>query len=273
MSVPYYVEVRNCIEEVEDPGMQMLLKALYLFGAKISEMTGEKYPKDKQAPQEILGPKGTNLDLYEFVLPNHKSIENAEALTLDNYSVVKAARTAESFNEVEDTIKFAVFRLKFEEGRTEKNEERGRYVALPISSKYEPWTKGLCKYFIDKGNNYVFQFKRQNALGYVKSKKVFERLTYPIEYTLYGNTVDYQKPLVMDGLRLVRMVELLTKYRFDLWDMDAYGIKRLRNKGVHGQVLDVGKKYSHPWERYIMKLFKRNIAYKCKKCGYVEFSE
>jgi len=273
MNVPYYVEVRHRIEEVEDSRMQMLLKALYLFGAKISEMTGEKYQKDKQAPREILGPKGTYLDLYEFRLPNHKPIENAESLTIDNYRVVKGVRGDESFDEVEDAIKFAVFRLKFEEGRTQKNEEKERYVALPISSKHEPWTKGLCKYFIDKGNNYVFPFHRQKAQDYIRRKRVFERLTYPIEYTMYGNAVDYQKRLGMDGLRLVRIMELFTKYGFDLWDMDAYGIKRLRDKGVHGQVLDVGKKYSDPWERYIMKLFKRNIAYKCKKCGHIEFSE
>lgn len=272
MSVPYYVEVRHCIEDVEDLQMKMFLKALYLFGARISEMTGKRYETDRGAPSKILGPKGTHVELFEFRLPNQKSIENTE-LTIENISGIKSTLTDMSFDEVENAIKFAVFRLNIEEARTEKNEENVRYVALPISEKYEHWTKGLCEHYFAKGQNYAFPFYRQDAQEYIRRKKVFEDLTYPIEYTMYGNTVDYQKRLTMDGLRLVRMAELFTKYKFDQWDLDAYGIKRFRNKGVHEQVLDDGRKYSDPWKRYIMKLFKRNVAHICKKCGNMEFSE
>jgi len=273
MNVPYYVEVRHRIESVEDVKMRMLLKAIYLFGAKISEMTGKKYPKDKQAPPTILGPTGNDVRLYEFEIPNHKQYKNAGSST-DNFRGVKGVRTDKSSDEVERAITFAVFRLNFEEGRSKRNEQRERYVALPISNKYEPWTKGLYEYFIDAGDKYVFPLYRQDAQAYVKREKVFEGLTYPIEYSMYGHAVDYQKGLGMDGLRLVRMVELSTKHGFEPRDMDAYGIWKLRGKGVHEQVLGVGKKDSDPWKRYIWKLCRqRNIAYICKNCGYIEFSE
>ncbi len=68
MSLAYYVEVRQRIENVHDKDAQMFLKALYLLGAaRPVEMTGARCSGENK--DIIYGPKGTDVWLEEIDPP------------------------------------------------------------------------------------------------------------------------------------------------------------------------------------------------------------
>ena len=54
-------------------------------------------------------------------------------------------------------------------------------LALPLSSKYEPWAKEIFDYFKAKGDNHVFPFNRQSVWEYIRRKDdIFAGYTYEI---------------------------------------------------------------------------------------------
>jgi hypothetical protein len=148
MNLPDPMDVRSRIENVKDVETQMFLKALYLLGAMVSEMTGKVYPSEIHL-HDAYGPTGT--DAWEASVYVQKILISAK-----------------------------FFRIK-----TAKKEGDERTVALP--TEYEPWTKGLYDYFKKAGNEVVFTFTRQQAYERVKNAKIFKKLQYPVEYGMVSH--------------------------------------------------------------------------------------
>jgi hypothetical protein len=201
MILPDFRLVRKRIENEENPEIQKFLKALYLLGAKVSEMTGEVYESEGH---EAYGPIGKD--------------------ACDEYVTVHSQR-----------IRVALFNIKtLREGRDRKglNIPSQRKIAVPFG--VEPWTKELYEYFEKKGDAKVFDFARQDVLPKAK-KKTFNDLWYPVEYC---TVEEHPKKCGLDILRKIRAVELKKKYKFDLIDFDTYGIAKLRITGLPKELLD-----------------------------------
>jgi hypothetical protein len=103
-------------------------------------------------------------------------------------------------------------------------------LALPLSSKYEPWARDVFDCFKAKGDNYVFPFNRQDVWEYIRRKDdIFEGYSYEINE--YHSSYDYTKKidkhprrLGMGALRYLRRDELIQKYHFDWIDVEAYTV-------------------------------------------------
>jgi hypothetical protein len=164
-------------------------------------------------------------------------------------------------DDLTQTIQVAVFKIKLSKVKPKKNgDHQFRLVALPMSEKYERWTKRLYEHFRKAGNNYVFPFNRAVAFYGVQGLRLFKGLQYPIKgYSYYKkdgaepfNVMDHLRTIKMDGLRAVRVDELREKYHFDDLDLAAFtgskiSIRRLR--GVYE-----GSTVTEDWHRYIKKL-------------------
>ncbi|GAJ01734.1 unnamed protein product, partial [marine sediment metagenome] len=137
-----------------------------------------------------------------------------------------------------------------------------RFAALPLNKKYEPWTRQVYDYFLDRGSRPCFPFTRQKVWQY--SKQVFEGLTYPIErYTIIEGqgkikirrvVERHSRPFRTHALRHIRTSELLEHYGFDGFDMSIYGGWTLRSMVGVGSSME---RYAHlRWQRYFPKLLK-----------------
>lgn len=153
----------------------------------------------------------------------------------------------------------AVFKLK-----TAKRQGRERYVALPLDKQFEPRSKSLLEYFLEKGENPVFPFTRQKIFRYMKLAKVFGGWTYPIEtYKVsrdYAGQVErvqiprHQKSFTLHALRHLRTTELVEYYGFDGFNLAAYGGWTVQSTiGISGMF---DRYLSLNWQSYIGKLFK-----------------
>lgn len=151
MNLPDYMQVRRRIEKVDDNELQMFLKALYLLGAMVSEMTGKVYPSESHL-HDAYGPIGN--DAWDAEVYPQK-------------------------------IPVAFFRVK----TAKLKGQTSRTVALPM--EYEEWSKGLYAYFKKAGNEVVFPFTRQQAYQKAKSSNPFKGLKYYVEYTTVPHPKDF----------------------------------------------------------------------------------
>jgi hypothetical protein len=255
MSLASYIEVRQRIQNVKDTELQMLLKALYLLGAaRPVEMVAERCSGEKK--ELIYGPKGTDAWLEEIDSPNPSSLQIIKWRLEGNEAAIE-----QMIDNLTQTIQVAVFKIKLSRRKAKPNMERPfRLVALPMAEKYEPWTKGLYKYFEEAGDNYVFPLNRSRAWYDVETLGVFKGLTYPIkeyrysrpEITLHVNS--HYRDIKMDGLRAVRVEELRMRYDFDDLDLAVFTGSKIRLNRVPG--VFESSTVSEDWHRYIYKLCK-----------------
>ena len=232
MSLPDVSDIRHRIEGLTDKEVQMLLKTVTLFGLRIGEACGYRYPSEtKSQPTGMLlwasqADWQPNMMNYNevFVLQSIALMDNGKEPSREDISKIR-----------EQAFVLSII--------TEKREGFNRKAAIPLNEHYEHWAPEVFKYITerqDKGplphlqkltdelgnrqnekrlsiletmqtkegesilENYepVFPFKRQEILPIAVAQ--FQGYTYPIaqykrrKLDEYGNFVWTEK----DGKRI-----------------------------------------------------------------------
>lgn len=234
--------VRERINQVDSKSMSVFLKLSYLLGSRVGELTGRMCPKDNQNGKTIrkpvvYGPRGTDVSREDF-----------------------------------NCQKAVVFDIKIEKKKFNLTEEiPHRFVAIPLNSKYEPWTQEIYEYFNKKGEDFVFPFTRQYIWRYIKLNKVFDGLGYPVErYDVWedGEIVRSSPRKINDfglhGMRHVRTKELSEVFQFNGLDLMAYiGWSARSAVNETGDIIppsvEVYMDIYTNWRRYFPKLLKKRF--------------
>ncbi len=256
-SLPDVKEVRRRIEQTRNLDVQFYLKALYLFGALPAELSGTRCSGEKQVPY---GPKGTDVELLSTQPPD-PSLESVRRIL--NEVKEGISQVDKVLAELTREIPVAVFKIRTAKRKFGINEEIPfRLVALPMRSDLEPWTEDLYKYFKERKDEFVFECNRQHYWHYLTNvQDVFAEMRYQIlEYVTKEDDIIIKKtghknPFKLQALRNVRTYELITKYGFDLLDLNEYvGTKLVF--GNRGLQVVAETNLHHNWQRYIKKLCK-----------------
>ena len=211
-------ETRARISEVQPPEFRHGLMASYLWAARASEVCGVASGSDTTTPY---GPRGS--DAYQ-----------------DTYKPQGAP-----------PVPVAVFRVK-----TAKRGGLERFIALPLDTKCEPWSKALLEYCQSKGSRLVFPYTRQSLHAY--AVKAFEGLTYDIEpQTINGEKVGrHKRDAAVHFLRHIRASELSSFYGFQREDLAYYGGWALTTVGVPKSM---ARYLALDWHGYFPKLLKERV--------------
>lgn len=261
MSLPNVQEVRQRIEQVHEESFRNLLKSAYLLCARIGELVHYTYASDYTT-----GTTGHKLTVREAVYA--PSIEDSGTVgTLMMIALAEGReQTLSSIARMRELV--AVFHVYTEKRKGLKHIGTRRDIALPLNPEYEPWTKELLEYFQKRqvSKQPIFPFNRRKA--YALSKPVFEGLT--VKITHYRKTLpeldekgkhlmrmipEHVKPFTVHSLRKIRENELRRNYRFDAFEISAYGGWTMQTMAgtssalAHYDVL--------PWEDYFPKLLRK----------------
>ena len=271
MSLPQIEEARRRIETCTDYPTQMMLKSIYLFGARGIELAGKLTASDfaTNPEHQIYGPKGVDAWLDYTEPPDPSTLQVIKTLLK-----IQAKETSidEAIAQLEQKIPVGVFKIKIAKQHLELNEIAPyRLIALPLVDEYEPWAKEVFDYFQKAGDNYVFaNLSRQDVWHYITHKqRIFEGLHYRIKkYTYFRDlmleepedkgfkVLSHSRKLKGHGIRHVRVDELLKRYGFDGVDIAAYVGWSMGKEGP-----DMMSNYAEireMWQRYIKKLCKPN---------------
>jgi hypothetical protein len=225
-----YKEARRCIEKIEKIEFQMFLKTLYLLAARGCELAGEidsDASAYRLAHKIIYGPKGTDVSLTTM------NLDDSSKVTVALFKITNARQRIHNPKKLPKRI-----------------------VAVPMPREFEPWTEGLFNFFKERGDNYVFPFKRQQVWKYLTTNRVFKNGTYRIRRYTYSkydkewvfDVLPHPRSLKMFGLRYLRSDELRCEYGFDYSNWFTYANAHF-GKGNSMRWRD--------WRSYIFKLCKR----------------
>ena len=261
MSLPDVAEVRQRIEQVREESFRNLLKSAYLFCARVGEIIAYTYPSDYTA-----GTTGHKLTAKETsYTPN---IEDSGTVgTLMMIALAEEQElTLHQIAKIREPV--ALFHVWTEKRKGLKRQGTRRDIALPLDAKFEPWTKELLEYFQKQQvlKQPIFPFYRRKV--HALSRQVFEGLS--VKITHYRKTLpeldgkgkhlmkmipEHVKPFTVHSLRKIRENELRRNYRFDAFEISAYGGWTMQTMAgtssalVHYDVL--------PWEDYFPKLLRK----------------
>jgi len=261
MSLPNVQEVRQRIEQVREESLRFLLESAYLFCARIGEVVHYTYPCDTGT-----GTTGPKLTARETVYK--PSIEDSGTVgTLMMIGITEGLKiTISDIVQMREPV--ALFHVWTEKRKGLKRQGIRRDIALPLNPDFEPWTKDLLGYFQKQQvtKQPIFPFYRQKA--YTLAKPVFEGLS--VKITHYRKTLpeldgkgkhlmrmipEHTKPFTVHSLRKIRENELRRNYRFDAFEISAYGGWTMQTMAgtssalAHYDVL--------PWEDYFPKLLRK----------------
>ncbi len=261
LSLPPVPEVRSRIEQVREETLRNLLKAAYLFCARIGEVVHYTYPCDRKT-----GTTGSKLTAKEAVYA--PSIEDPG--TVGTLMMIALAEGRElNLNQIARMKEpAAVFHVWTEKRKGLKHIGIRRDIALPLNPSYEPWAKELLEYFQKRQvlKEPIFPFNRQKA--YALAKPAFEGLS--VKITHYRKTLpeldekgkhkmqmipEHTRNFTVHSLRKIRENELRRFYRFDAFELSAYGGWTMQTTAGTSAAL---AHYDTPaWEDYFPKLLRK----------------
>lgn len=261
MSLPSVVEVRNRIDQVREETLRNTLKAVYLFCARIGEVVHYTYLSDTRT-----GTTGHKLTATETAyMP---SLENSGTTgTLMMIALVEGRDLSmKEIAKMREPV--ALFHVWTEKRKGLKSIGIRRDIALPLNPTFEPWSLDLLSYFQKRQvlKEPIFPFTRQKA--YTLSKPAFEGLTATITHYRKATpeldekgrhktkiVPEHTKPFTIHSLRKIRENELRRNYRFDAFEISAYGGWTMQTKAGTSSAL---AHYDMPaWEDYFPKLLRK----------------
>jgi len=254
-------EIRRRIEGIETIEIRRCFQASFLFCARIGEVISVKFPGDKTA-----NPTGLKLVAVETVyVPDLVNLYEVQILMMRLLAMRGVSPSMEEIAKTKEPV--ALFTVS-----TEKRHGKERNIALPLNPLYEPWSKPLLDYFLErkKEGGSVFPFDRQKMWrearyffkgfkcqieGYRKIVKVDGQVQLNVKgkpQTVF--IPEHVNPFGTHALRKLREDDLENNYGFDPIDISTYGGWTLRSKaGVSGSI----DRYRTPrWQRYFAKLLK-----------------
>lgn len=132
--------------------------------------------------------------------------------------------------------------------RTAKTDGLFRACALPMNTKYEPWTQEIYQYSMARPDERPL-FKFGTRTMQIHAKDAFSGINYPIEK--YKEAERHWRQISTHGLRHIRATELSMYYGFDGTDLAIFcgwrdkSMPQMANRYIYQQ-----------WSRYVEKLFK-----------------
>lgn len=170
--------IREEIESVKDPEVNIFLKKLVTFGARSVEFAGINCTNEK-AYGTIGGKAFAWLSTYQ-----PKSVSNeeqTERLTkiISNPNIAQALML---MNMPPTPVKIAIFKIPIAKKHLLEGESIVyRHVALPFDKKYEPWTEDIYNHYMQCGNELLFPNNRKHYLDYIRTRGIFKHFSYPVE--------------------------------------------------------------------------------------------
>ena len=221
--------VRDAIEEVKNPEVQMWLKCLLTFGARSVEFAGLNCSDEK-----AYGTVGTGYTwITEYTPPVLSDEERRERMNqITSNQNMNAGQAILLFNQPPTPFKVAVFKIPIAKKKRLPGELiLHRHAAIPLDKKYEPWAEQIYNYYQQRGKELLFVNNRKHYLDYMRTRKIFENFAYPVErYTI--RTVLGQLETVPEDIE-VKSAKGNTIYRNYKKDEETGAIKQYDTTPQH----------------------------------------
>jgi hypothetical protein len=288
MSLPNVSDVRSRIEAIEAKDIKRLFQTVYLFGLRIGEACGYRYPSETKSQNTGMLLWATQ-ETWQPRIEDDEEMILLKRLMIRNYG--KELTDMEVLQLNEQAFVLSII--------TEKREGFNRKAAIPLSPEYEPWAKEVTEYIQERqtkgplpylqrltqagGLNGkpisiievlkteeadriietyepVFPFRRQEVLP--MAIRLFQGFTYPItQYKkrvghneegkgVYETVPEHQKQFGDHALRHLRSTELKSFYR------------------VHGEALDKFMGWSKPRGGESSAMQDRYVLEPWREAGY-----
>ncbi|RLI19929.1 hypothetical protein DRO54_07395 [Candidatus Bathyarchaeota archaeon] len=229
--VPEIPEFRIFVDKIPRKRDRLLVQALYLTAARVSELCRRVSPSE--LVHDLSKPYGL---LHGWKIGEYLG----EKALLLRYAVAKRVKKEKRKDLLRFFSEFQAGKLNLELANELKTALTWKYIALPCNPFYEPWTVELLKY-IKQFRSLTFNLTRQRIWQIVKS------CLKPLDPEIHTHS-----------LRHYRVTHLASFYNFDGWDLCIYAgwtFKTTMGRlGMPSGQLDI---YAHlPWKRYFPKLLK-----------------
>jgi hypothetical protein len=181
--VPTPQLIREEIETVKNPEVQMFLKCLMTFGARSAEFAG--VPCNNEKAYGTIGKAYAWISEYQ---PKSLMDEERDERTTQILSTkdISAAQVLAIMNARPKPVRIAIFKIPIAKKHLLPGELIvHRNTAIPWDKKYEPWTQEIYNYYQQRGKQLLFPDNRKHYLDYLRLKGVFKNFSYPVErYTI-----------------------------------------------------------------------------------------
>lgn len=219
MTIPRMADFRDAVDRIVDVRDRTLIQVLYLSAARVSEVV-------------------TRVGKYDL---EHLASWNYGSYMTCQLQDFRLGKTSDKTEKVL-LLKMAVAKRKVKQKQTDDEGTRRvmfKYIALPTTLDYEPWTICLLKYMQLHGN-LNFDLGRR-TVGFIVHKHLH----------------DLDKHIHTHSLRHYRISHLVEYYAFDPYDISSYAGWTVRttlgSMGLGGS----GQLDTHlhlAWRRYFPKL-------------------
>lgn len=266
MSLPNIYEVMRRIDSCKSEPNKMYMRAEFEFCARGIELAGHLTSTDKARHTKPYGPIGKDVFTTEINPPDIPANQMLKIIITALGNKEEAINLAQQLSE---KIKVAVFKVPIAKQHLEKGEAYpSRLVALPLDSKFDPWSQSLLDWWHDAGDHVVFDLNRQDNWEYITRKDpIFNGLTYRIKkYHYFPNGVVTEDPKAClshsrlfkcHAIRHVRTDQLIKYLHFDGFDLGALvGWSMGASRDVSAAPAQAANyaEIREAWPRYIHKL-------------------
>ena len=266
MSLPDVYEVMRRIDRCKSEPNKMYMRAEFEFCARGIEVAGHLTSTDKCRHTEPYGPTGRDVFVTKIDQP---AIPANRMLTLFLKAMKDKNAIDNIIDELSQKIKVAVFKVRIAKQHLDEGESYPyRLVALPLDSKFDPWSQSLLDYYRDAGDHVVFDLNRQDNWEYITRKdKIFDGLTYRIKkYHYFPNgqvsedakaCLSHPRLFKCHGIRHVRTDQLIKYLGFDGFDLAAFVGWSMGSSSKVSAAPAQASNYAEireAWPRYIHKL-------------------
>lgn len=231
IEVPQLTTFREVVDKIPSRRDEILIKALYLCAARVSEMIGHVTPYDLKHKKSQAYGKHLTWKLVNFIPETLGTPQGGRDLLKQGFEKVLL-------------LKMPIAKRKRKSRKKEPSLEDllvFKQIGLPCNPKFEPWTIDLLKH-ISKHKQLTFPLTRQWAWQLVKE-----------------NLQQLDPKIHTHSLRHYRITHLIDYYGFDPYEVTIYAgwtIKTTAGQmGISaGAPIDI---YTHlTWRRYFPKLLR-----------------
>jgi hypothetical protein len=224
-------EVRAKIEQIEERGVKMFCRVLYVLCASESQIAGVPCKKER-----VYGPKGNEFKISQY---HPQGISRLTSEKIYKHEL----KPQDAFLPVD----IAVFTI------TRTKTEQRFVVTLPLDESFEPLTKEILSYYKEAQTKNVFDFNRKYALDYIRLRHTFDEFGYRGQNPSPKKQGEQKKlkKYGLDALRFTRKQELMKDFGFSDYEINVF-------EGTTN--IDMPK----PYELYLPKLLMNNPNFRGK---------
>lgn len=180
---PTPAQVREEIESVKNPEVQMYLKCLMTFGGRSVEFAGVNCTNEKA--YGTIGKGYTWLSEYKPKALSDIERDERTAKALSD-ATMTPSQVLMLMNQPPSPQKILICKIPIAKKHLLEGEPIVyRTTAIPFDKKFEPWAEQIYNWYQQRGTEKLFPHNRKHYLDYLKMRGIFKNFVYPVErYTL-----------------------------------------------------------------------------------------